>query len=140
MTGFGRCMQSRERVRFRLKCAEKSKPWPTRGSNGARTTATRCDQTQAPRRHHTKQLDEPAVARYSFSMLGPIFQREWLTLPRRGQHYLTRTAYLGLLWVLGLTTWQALIGWERPATLGSTARFGLLLFQVLAYLQLVLLL
>ncbi len=73
-------------------------------------------------------------------MLGPIFVREWLTLPRRGRHYVTRTAYLGLLWILGLTTWQASVGWDRVATLGDTARFGLLLFQILTYVQLLLLL
>jgi ABC-type transport system involved in multi-copper enzyme maturation permease subunit len=73
-------------------------------------------------------------------MLGPIFGREWLTLPRRGRHYVTRTAYLGLLWILGLTAWQAAVGWDRPATLGDTARFSLLLFQILTYVQLVLLL
>src|SRR5262245_57205936 len=73
-------------------------------------------------------------------MLGPIFGREWLTLPRRGRHYVTRTVYLGLLWVLGLTAWQATVGWDRAATLGDTARFGLLLFQVLTYVQLVVLL
>src|SRR5260221_465879 len=31
-------------------------------------------------------------------MLGPIFIREWLTLPRRPQHYFTRALYLGALW------------------------------------------
>src|SRR5436309_783755 len=36
-------------------------------------------------------------------MLGPIFAREALTLPRRARHYVMRTVYLGLLWVLGLT-------------------------------------
>jgi ABC-type Na+ efflux pump permease subunit len=51
-----------------------------------------------------------------------------------------RTVYLGLLWVLGLTAWQATVGWDRPATLGDTGRFGLLLFQVLTYVQLTLLL
>src|SRR5262249_26644645 len=63
----------------------------------------------------------------------------WLTLPRRGRHYVARTLYLGLLWVLAVTAWQATVGWEQPATLGDTARFGLLLFQVLTYVQLVLL-
>jgi len=43
------------------------------------------------------------------SLLGPIFVREWLTIPRRTGHYVVRTAYLGFLWVLGLTAWQALI-------------------------------
>src|SRR5437879_5547094 len=71
-------------------------------------------------------------------MLGPIFAREWLTLPRRVRHYLTRVAYLGLLWVLGLTAWQASVGWEQAATLGDTARFGSLLFQILTYVQLTL--
>lgn len=71
-------------------------------------------------------------------MLGPIFQREWLTVPRRPQHYLVRAVYLGLLWVLGLTAWQATVGWTRLATLGDTARFGTLLFQGLSLVMLVL--
>jgi ABC-type transport system involved in multi-copper enzyme maturation permease subunit len=72
-------------------------------------------------------------------MLGPIFVREWLTLPRRARHYGLRALYLALLWVLAFTTWQATVGWKTTATLGDTARFGLLLFQVLSYVQLVLL-
>jgi ABC-type transport system involved in multi-copper enzyme maturation permease subunit len=50
-----------------------------------------------------------------------------------------RGAYLGLLWILGLTAWQATIGWDRSAALGETARFGLMLFKILAYVQLLLL-
>jgi ABC-type transport system involved in multi-copper enzyme maturation permease subunit len=73
-------------------------------------------------------------------MLGPIFIREWLTLPRRSQHYLTRALYLGALWILLLTIWQITVGWEYTATLGDLARFGLLSFRVLAYVQLTLLL
>ena len=73
-------------------------------------------------------------------MLGPIFAREWLTLPRRPRHYVMRTVYLGALWVLGLTIWQASVGWEQPATLGDLARFGLLQFQMLLYVQLTLIL
>jgi ABC-type Na+ efflux pump permease subunit len=73
-------------------------------------------------------------------MLGPIFAREFQTVPRRGAHYLARTASLGLLWVLGLTAWQAAVGWQRAALLGETARFGLLLFQIFTYVQLTLLL
>src|SRR5579862_8173345 len=71
-------------------------------------------------------------------MLGPIFAREWLTLSRRGRHYAMRTAYLGVLWILSLTVWQATVGWEKPATLGDLARFGLIQFQVLIYVQLAL--
>src|SRR5579872_2977137 len=73
-------------------------------------------------------------------MLGPIFNREWLTLPRRPAHYFTRVLYLGALWILLLTAWQTSVGWEYTATLGDLARFGLTGFRVLAYVQLVLLL
>jgi ABC-type transport system involved in multi-copper enzyme maturation permease subunit len=71
-------------------------------------------------------------------LLGPIFVREWLTVPRRTRHYVVRSAYLGLLWVLGLTAWQAMIGWSQSATLGDTARFGLRLFQIYGLVQLIL--
>lgn len=71
-------------------------------------------------------------------MLGPIFNREWLTIPRRANHYVLRSAYLGLLWVLGLTAWQATVGWTQDATLGDNARFSFFLFQVFTLLQLIL--
>lgn len=71
-------------------------------------------------------------------MLGPIFQRESLTVPRRGSHYVTRVAYLGSLWVIAVTVWLAVLGWTRSATLGETARFGSLVFQFLTYAQLAL--
>jgi ABC-type Na+ efflux pump permease subunit len=51
-----------------------------------------------------------------------------------------RSAYLGLLWVLGLTAWQATIGWDKSATLGDAARFGVTLFQILTVVQLTLVL
>jgi ABC-type Na+ efflux pump permease subunit len=66
-------------------------------------------------------------------LLGAIFVREWLTVPRRPRHYVVRSAYLGLLWVLGLTAWQVFVGWDRSATLGDTARFGSVLFYVLTF-------
>jgi ABC-type transport system involved in multi-copper enzyme maturation permease subunit len=73
-------------------------------------------------------------------LLGAIFVREWLTVPRRPRHYVVRAAYLGLLWVLGVTAWQVFVGWDRSATLGDTARFGSVLFYVLTfYVQLPLL-
>jgi ABC-type transport system involved in multi-copper enzyme maturation permease subunit len=73
-------------------------------------------------------------------MLGPIFIREWLTLPRRSGHFFTRSLYLGALWILLLTVWQITVGWEFTATVGDLARFGLLSFRILAYVQLTLLL
>src|SRR6202011_4853069 len=71
-------------------------------------------------------------------LLGPIFQRELLTVPRRPSHYVARAAYLGALWVIAVTAWLATLGWSRSATLGDTARFGPVLFQVLTYVQLAL--
>jgi ABC-type transport system involved in multi-copper enzyme maturation permease subunit len=71
-------------------------------------------------------------------VLGPIFNREFLTVPRRVNHYLTRAAYLGTLWIIGVTAWLATGGWWRPGTLGETARLGPLLFQILTYVELAL--
>jgi ABC-type Na+ efflux pump permease subunit len=71
-------------------------------------------------------------------LLGPIFNREFLTVPRRARHYFTRVAYLGTLWVISVTAWLATVGWTRTATLGEIARFGPLLFQVLTFVQLAL--
>ncbi|HVK17994.1 MAG TPA: ABC transporter permease subunit [Fimbriiglobus sp.] len=72
-------------------------------------------------------------------MLGPIFTRELVTVPRRASHYASRAALLGLIGVLGATAWQATVGFTREATLGEAARFGLLLFQIVVYVQLLLL-
>jgi ABC-type Na+ efflux pump permease subunit len=71
-------------------------------------------------------------------LLGPIFMRELVTVPRRAGHYASRAALVGLLGILGITTWQATIGFSRDATLGETAGFGLLLFQIVAFVQLLL--
>jgi ABC-type transport system involved in multi-copper enzyme maturation permease subunit len=73
-------------------------------------------------------------------VLGPIFNREFLTVPRRDRHHTARVAVLGLLWVIGVTAWQATVGFTKDAALGETARFGLLLFQITVFVQLTLLL
>ncbi len=73
-------------------------------------------------------------------MLGPIFARECMTLPRRSRHYVMRTVCFGVLWVLSLTVWQAAVGWDVTTTQGDLARFGLLQFQVLIFVQLTLIL
>ncbi len=71
-------------------------------------------------------------------MLGPIFNREFLTVPRRGNHHLTRVAYLGTLWIIGVTAWLASGGWWRSETLGEAARLGPLLFQIFTVVELAL--
>lgn len=73
-------------------------------------------------------------------MLGPIFAREFVTVPRREKHHAARTAILVLLWVIGLTAWQATVGFNVNPTLGEVARFGLLFFQIVCYVLLTLLL
>jgi ABC-type transport system involved in multi-copper enzyme maturation permease subunit len=73
-------------------------------------------------------------------LLGPIFNREWLILPRRPRHYFNRAAWLGLLWILGLTAWLATPGWSHAPTLGEAARLGRQLFWLFAFVQLSLLL
>ena len=52
-------------------------------------------------------------------------------MPRRPNHYPTRAAYLGTLWILCVTAWWASGGLWRAETLGETARLGPLLFQIL---------
>jgi ABC-type Na+ efflux pump permease subunit len=71
-------------------------------------------------------------------LLGPIFTREALTVPRRARHYTTRSLYLLVLWVLALTAWQAAYGWGRDVTGGDLAYFGSLVFQLLSFLELTL--
>jgi len=71
-------------------------------------------------------------------LLGPIFNRELLTIPRRERHYVTRAAYLGALLILSVTAYLATMGWFGGATLGDMARFGPLLFQILTFVQLAL--
>ena len=73
-------------------------------------------------------------------MLGPIFSREFVTVPRRESHHISRLVILLLLWVISITAWQATVGFGRTATLGETARFGLLLFQIITFVELTLLL
>jgi ABC-type Na+ efflux pump permease subunit len=71
-------------------------------------------------------------------VLGPIFMRELVTVPRRAGHYAGRAAMVGLLVILGITTWQATVGFAHDATLGEAAAVGLLLFQIVAFVQLLL--
>lgn len=73
-------------------------------------------------------------------MLGPIFNREALTVPRHARHYLIRSLYLSLLLITGITLWQTLHGWGKTVTLGDCSHFSVLLFQLITFLQLTLVL
>lgn len=71
-------------------------------------------------------------------MLGPIFAREFRTVPRRAGHYGMRAASLGVLWTLGVTAWLATGGLGAEPEIGDTARFGQQLFQILTHVLLAL--
>jgi ABC-type transport system involved in multi-copper enzyme maturation permease subunit len=70
--------------------------------------------------------------------IGPVFTREALILPRRIGFYVTRTAYVFVLLVLMSTAWLILTGTQIVRNVGDLARFGAILFQILAPLQLTL--
>ena len=73
-------------------------------------------------------------------LAGPIFSREALTAPRKPNHYLMRSGYIAALFVLMYTTRQATIGFQDVRNIGDIARFGNLVFQVFALVQLALVL
>lgn len=68
-------------------------------------------------------------------MFGPVFAREAVTTPRRPRHFLYRTVYLtGLLLLMG-TAWLRVTGTQILLNVGDMADFGTILFQILALLQ-----
>ncbi|MCA9174583.1 MAG: ABC transporter permease [Planctomycetales bacterium] len=71
-------------------------------------------------------------------MLGPVFYREAATSPRRPPLYIYRTVYVVALIVLMCTAWLILTGTQIIRDVGDMARFGAVLFQILAPLQLAL--
>ncbi|MBI3866495.1 MAG: ABC transporter permease [Planctomycetia bacterium] len=73
-------------------------------------------------------------------LAGPIFSREVLTSPRQGRHFVLRAGYVLGLFVLMYTASQATFGWQQVSSLGETARFGSLLFQLFSMVQLALVL
>ncbi len=68
--------------------------------------------------------------------IGPVFTREAVTAPRRGKFYLARGLYVTVLWLLMCTAWLVLTGTQIVRNVGDLARFGSLIFQILAPLQL----
>jgi len=76
-----------------------------------------------------------------FSVIaGPLFAREVLTVPRPLKHFLVRSGYVGVLAILMYTAAQTTFGWQRVRNVGDIARFGQTVFQVLAIVQLTLML
>ncbi len=70
--------------------------------------------------------------------IGPVFVREAVTAPRRPRWYASRAAYVSALLLLMCTAWLLLAGTQVVRNLSDMARFGAMLFQILAPLQLAL--
>lgn len=73
-------------------------------------------------------------------LVGPVFSREAVVAPRRVRHYVMRTVYAVALLLLMCTAWMVLTGTQIIQNVGDMARFGSGLFQILAPLQLALIL
>ena len=71
-------------------------------------------------------------------LIGPVFTREVVTAPRRARLYVSRAAYISALLVLVCTAWLLVTGTQFVRNVGDMARFGAMLFQILAPLQLAL--
>ncbi|MDB4371367.1 ABC transporter permease, partial [Mariniblastus sp.] len=71
-------------------------------------------------------------------LVGPVFTREAVVAPRRPRHHVMRTVYAVALLLLICTAWMILKGTQIIQNVGDMARFGAILFQILAPLQLAL--
>jgi len=69
-------------------------------------------------------------------LVSPVFARELVTAPRRVKHYVARGIYVAALLMLMGTAWLVLAGSQTIRNYGDLARFGSMLFQILAPLQL----
>lgn len=72
--------------------------------------------------------------------VGPVFGREAMIAPRRPRLYVLRGVYATALFILMCTAWLIVAGTQVIGTVGDMARFGAILFQILAPLQLTLIL
>lgn len=72
-------------------------------------------------------------------MLGPVFNREAMVVPKRPKTYLARGLYLLALFGLLCTGYLVLDGSRSLATVSDAARFGGWMFSLLAPLQLLIL-
>jgi ABC-type Na+ efflux pump permease subunit len=69
-------------------------------------------------------------------IVGPVFYRELATAPRRPKLFIYRAAYAAGFLILMSTAWAVLTGAQIIGSVGDMARFGLILFDLLAPLQL----
>lgn len=72
-------------------------------------------------------------------IIGPVFAREAQTAPRRPWLYLFRSVYVLTLLIIASTAWLVVFQMQDIRNVGDMARFGAIVFQLLAPLQLALL-
>lgn len=72
-------------------------------------------------------------------MIGPIFHRETATLPRRGRHFIARVVFALMVFGIICTTWLLMAGIQPVQNPGDLAKFGVLIFQLIAPFQLIVL-
>lgn len=70
-------------------------------------------------------------------MSGPIFHRELKVHPRKGWSYCQRAVYPAVFLVLMSTAWAIMTGTQRVQTLEDFARFGGVIFRLMAPLLLI---
>lgn len=70
--------------------------------------------------------------------VGPIFHRELAVAPRRSRFYIYRSVYAAALTLIIATAWLILKGTQVVRNVNDMARFGTMLLQILAPLQLAL--
>ncbi|GIW99556.1 MAG: hypothetical protein KatS3mg111_2889 [Pirellulaceae bacterium] len=70
-------------------------------------------------------------------MFGPIFLREWLVAPRRARFYVQRVVFVASLFSLVCTAWALMAGIQQVRNIGDLSRFGALVFQIVAPLELI---
>ncbi len=71
-------------------------------------------------------------------LIGPVFSREITIAPRRERTFILRSVYAAVLILLISTAWLVISGTQLITDPGDMARFGAMLFQFLAPIQLVL--
>ena len=71
-------------------------------------------------------------------LIGPVFAREVAIAPRRTRNFVARAVYVFGLFGLMCTAFLVVLGNQWIENVGDMARFGAILFQILAPLQLAL--
>ncbi len=70
-------------------------------------------------------------------MFGPILAREWLVAPRKLRFYAQRVIFVLALFSFVCTAWALVAGIQQVRNIGDLSRFGVLVFQIVVPLELI---